>query len=200
MTDNDIVRILTNLIEESIAYSGDTAWDKGEFVRIRELQSDNRGDVGEKFIAEALIAIGHKADISSVTDPAKKHWDVLVDNKIKLEIKTATLGRGKTFQHENIEKDKDFHALVLLDIAPNELYLTCAAKSTLPWTERNSTWTNTSKKMHRRRISSVYKWDLNLADVVDRKIQSLDDIAEAYSHMLATLDAYNQVNYDSKLI
>ena len=187
MTDNDIVRILTDLIEESIAHSGDTAWDKGEFVRIRELQSYNRGDVGEKFIAEALIAIGHKADISPVTDPAKKHWDVLVDSKIKLEIKTATLGRGKTFQHENIEKDKDFHALVLLDIAPNELYLTCAAKSTLPWTERNNIWTNTSKKMHRRRISSVYKWDLNLADVLSRQIRSIEDIKEAYDSMVDSL-------------
>ena len=55
MTDNDIVRILTNLIEESINHSGDTAWDEGEFVRIRKLQLDNRGGVGEKFIAEALV-------------------------------------------------------------------------------------------------------------------------------------------------
>lgn len=187
MTDNNLVEILTNLIEESIAHSGDTAWDEGEFVRIRNLQLDNRGEVGEKFIAEALIAIGHKAEMSPVTDPAKKHWDVLVDDKIKLEVKTATLGSNKVFQHENIEKERDFDAIVLLDIAPDEIYITFAAKSTLPWTQPNSNWTQTSRRMHRRRSSAVYKWDLKLTDVLSRQIKSIDDIKKAYDSMVASL-------------
>lgn len=187
MTDNAIVRILTNLIEESINHSGDTAWDEGEFVKIRKLQLDNRGEVGEKFIAEALVAIGHKAEISPITDPAKKHWDVLVDGTIKLEVKTATLGSNKVFQHENIEKERDFDAIVLLDIAPNEIYITFAAKSTLPWTQPNNNWTKTSRRMHRRRSSAVYKWDLKLTDVLHRQIKSIEDIREAYNNMVDSL-------------
>ena len=183
MTDNSLVEILTNLIEESIAHSGDTAWDEGEFVRIRNLQLDNRGEVGEKFIAEALVAIGHKAEISPITDPAKKHWDVLVGDTIKLEVKTATLGSNKVFQHENIEKERDFDGLVLLDIAPDNIYLTCAAKATLPWTQPNDNWTNTKRKMHRRRASSVYKWDLKLTDVQQRQVQTLEDVKDAFRNL-----------------
>ena len=155
-------------------------WHKaGLFNRLKAISVDSRGKVGEKFIAQCLVALGHKAEINRATDRTSKHWDVLVNNKIKLEIKTATVGKtGRNFQHDNIEKDRDYHALVLLDIAPSAIYVTAAPKDTLPFNKPNALWTVHDKCMHRRAQSIAYKWTLNIKDVENRKAETLDDFCQ----------------------
>lgn len=64
------------------------------------------------------------------------------------------------------------------------------------WTQPNNNWTKTSRRMHRRRSSAVYKWDLKLTDVLHRQIKSIEDIREAYDNMVDSLQqAINCDNY-----
>lgn len=179
--------LLQKIMEQHAKRSRDRGvWAEGGMFRaIRDVQIDNRGEVGEEFVASALSAMGYSTKRNNETDPAKKHWDVLVEDEYKLEVKTASVGSdGKSFQHENLEKDRDYHAVVLVDISPNSVYLTVAPKASLPFTRKNANWTVKPKKMHRRRKSSDYKWDLTLADVEERKIETLDDMEKMFSSVL----------------
>lgn len=158
-------------------------WQNSPFQDIKNLEISRRGDVGEDFVRRVLEQLGYK-----VTDNPSKNddWDLKVNDKIKLEIKTATLGNNK-FQHDNIREKRDFNALILIGIAPNDIYLTCAAKSTLPWDKKAKKWTKRSKKMHYRKDKGEYKWELSLADVKNRKINSVEDFRIAFENMLKDL-------------
>ena len=164
-------------------------WTAGsKFNAIRTLQMDNRGEVGEEFVATVLSVLGYETKYNNETNPTKKHWDILVGGKIKLEVKTASLGQdGKMFQHEEFEKDRNYDAVVLVDIAPNDLYLTVAPKDTLPFVQANDNWTINQKKMHRRRKGISYKWDLSLKDVESRKIETPEDVKRMFNDLLKGL-------------
>ena len=175
---SDIQKLLADRIKQKVrAFREGDVWIAGRFKEIKALSTDSRGELGEDFLAELFEQLGHEVTQTKVTDRTQKHWDILLDGRLKLEVKTATLGKeGRMFQHENIERDRNFDILVLLDIAPDAIYLTLAPKKTLPFNERNSNWTKNPKKMHRRATGIHYKWDLSLRDVEDRKVESLDDL------------------------
>lgn len=180
-------RILVHKLENQ--NSG--AWrPESIYADVLLLNIDNRGQIGEEFIADSLKRQGYEVFFNNETDATNKHWDLKVKNKFTFEIKTATMGRpSPTFQHENIEKDRDYTALVLLDIGPDNMYLTVAPKETLPFTSPNDRWTRTSKKMHRRRTGINYKWTLSLRDVVDREVKTLKDIADMFKPIIGNPDA-----------
>ena len=55
----------------------------------------------------------------------EKDWDIIV-NDIPIEIKMATIGKdGRNFQHERLVKSAKFEALILIDIAPHDIYVSC---------------------------------------------------------------------------
>lgn len=176
-------RVLCSLIENALK-NIDEQWAEGPYVGLRRLQPDNRGEVGEKFLCDLLTSLDYEVELSHETDPTKKHWDLRLNGEVQLEVKTATLGTTKTFQHENLEKDRDFDGVVLLDIAPDKIYLTCAAKSSIPWTSENDRWSINPKKLHRRRQGIAYKWDLHLRDVENRVIETLDDVRKMFEEMM----------------
>lgn len=179
----DIESMLKNIISQKAKEANTKAIWKAEskFKKLLGLTIDTRGSIGEAFIAEALKQASYKVEFNSQTDPRKKHWDIKVNNKYTFEVKTASLGNSaKTFQHENIEKDRDYTALVLLDIGPDEIYLTVAPVDTLPFTIPNNNWTIQKKKMHRRRSAIYLKWDLSLSDVKDRQVKTLDEIVAMF--------------------
>lgn len=177
-------KILEAAIEAKIAASSD-AWKNSRFLGMRHIQIDSRGEVGEVFMRDVLKSLGHHVEVDRTTDPTEKHWDLKVDGSVTLEVKTATMGAGKRpmFQHEHVLKDKKYDGLALVDIAPNDIYLTMAPKDTLPFLKENNIWTRNPKKMHRRMHGVEYKWDLSLKDVEGRKIETLDDIRRAYEKL-----------------
>lgn len=121
-------------------------------------------------MATCLRQTGHKVEIDRTTDPQEKSWDIRVDDTIMIEIKTATQGKKtKTFQHERIMVERPWHALALLDIAPEDIYLTLAPKNTIPVRKANNIWTVNKKKTHMRRSGEI-KWDFSLKDVHLRKV------------------------------
>lgn len=183
----NLADLLNSAIAESLNNPSDPAWKSGEFAQIRSLEIDRRGEVGEIFFAAALQELGYTTYVDRSAKPDQKQWDILVKDEIKLEIKTATASRAK-FQHEHIIRNRDFNALVLVDISPSKIFLTCAAKNTLPWDAPSDKWTVKPKKMVLR-PEGVYKWDLTFADVKDREITTLEQIRIAYETMLNDLSA-----------
>ncbi len=156
-------------------------WHDGKFKKIRSIQTDNRGDVGELFIVHLLKSIGKKVKHTAATNPQLKQWDIVVEtDDLTLEVKTASLGiTTPSFQHENLEKDRNYDGLILLDIAPNNLYLTCLCKECIDW-----------KNPHRRRSSTFYKMDLKLKDVQEREIKTLDDFERIYNEMKDCINSH----------
>jgi len=164
--------LLTGLIRATLRERKDRhGWDDGLFADILKLSIDQRGKVGEQLIEAAL----RKAGVPEVTragklDRTHKHWDIRTAH-MDIEVKTATLGRNiNTFQHESIEKDRQYHALVLLDIAPNDIYLTWLAKDGIDW-----------RSLHRRANSNFYKLDLKLPELESRKVSTIADVLAGYN-------------------
>ena len=174
---NELDDLLINSIERHASQAVvEDVWNSGRFAKIKMLSVDIRGQLGEEFLAEILRQLGCSVEHPKGTDINAQQWDLRVNNKTTLEVKTATVGKnGNNFQHENIYIKRDFDFLVLVDITPNEIYLTPAPKSTLPFSVPNNIWTVRSKKMHLRENGVQYKWDLTLNDVRPRQIRALDD-------------------------
>lgn len=168
----------SHLKNKALHASENNVWaGNNKYNTIRDLAIDLRGELGEEFIADLLRRCGYEVEPNTITDRTKRHWDIKVNGECKMEIKTASRGAKKpTFQHESIERDRDYDVLVLLDIAPNSIYLTFAPKDTLPFNAANKNWSKRSKKMHRRAHGILYKWTLNETDLKDREIKSLDDV------------------------
>ena len=181
---SNLSKLLSNRIDTLIRANESKQWNESEYPQIISLQSDTIGVLGEEFIEELLVKLNHKVERNAIKDRTRKHWDIKVDSKIKCEIKTATLGKNGNFQHENIEKDRDFDALILLDIAPKAIYLTVAPKETLPFTVKDNIYTKNEKKMHRRAHGIQYKWDLSLRDLEDREVKTLKDAKNIFEVIL----------------
>jgi len=169
--------LLTDLIRVTLRERKDRhGWDRGVFGDILKLSIDQRGRVGEELIAKALRAAGVQGVelARGKKDRTNKHWDIHTAG-MDIEVKTATLGRNtNTFQHESIERDRRYHALALLDIAPNDIYLTWKTKDGIDW-----------RALHRRANSSFYKLDLKLSALENNRILTVADVLAGYN---ATLD------------
>lgn len=174
-----IDELLTDIIRATLRERQDRhGWDDGVFADILRLSIDQRGRVGEALLAQALCAAG----VPGVTlaagkkDRTNKHWDIRTAD-MDIEVKTATLGRNtNTFQHESIERDRQYHALALLDIAPNDVYLTWKTKARIDW-----------RALHRRANSNFYKLDLKLSALEGNKIRTVDDVLAGYDAALKEL-------------
>ncbi len=96
-----------------------------------------------------------------------------------VEIKTAALGRNaNSFQHENIERDRQYHALVFIDIAPNEIYMSWHAKSQIDL-----------RALHRRATGIHYKWDTLLSALqVSSKVETTADVMRGYNYIVGVLE------------
>lgn len=157
-------------------------WESSDYKGIRGLQADIRGAVGEDFVAAMLRALGKKVEHTAGTDAKNKHWDMTAD-EITLEIKVASMGsKATTFQHEAIESKRNYDGLIIVDVAPDGVYITCIAKCDIPWDD-----------LHNRRYGEdVYKWTLNRKNMSDRKMETLADFAAAYEKMVERINAEKQ--------
>ena len=108
-------------------------------------------------------------------------YDILVEGHFKVEVKLATRGKmNPTFQHENLKQERDCDAIVLIDVAPDKIYMTCGRKIDLPFRIANDKFTVTRKKMHLR-PKGEFKWDLHLRDVKNREIKTIDDFKRIFN-------------------
>lgn len=163
-----------------------TKWNGSTYESIKDFEIDLRGKIGELLVERLLEDLGVKTESNDETDRTKKHWDIRdLTNGIDIEVKTATEGnKSKTFQFEGFEKSRDYHAVILLGIAPDEMFITCAPKKFLPFGEKDNRYTKNAKKMHRREHGIQYKWTLSRKDMEDRQINTLKDFKNHYETLI----------------
>ena len=176
----NIQSIFLDALEKETSRKRDMhGWEGGIFREILNLPIDNRGEVGEEFVATMLRLLGKEIiHERGIIDRKNKQWDIIADN-IRLEIKTATLGKSAaTFQHENLERNRDWDGLILVDVAPNTIYVKCEAKINIDWSRH-----------HKRVAASVIKYDISLkkAKQENLEVKTLADFSRMYENMVASI-------------
>ena len=105
-------------------------WDKAYFLPIKQSSTSQKGDFGQSIFVDILTAIGCTAIIENngIGD-----YDVLIrrlPTDIKVEVKTATIDVGGSFQFNSIKKGHYLYDYVFcLGISYNELYYDFISKS-----------------------------------------------------------------------
>lgn len=151
-------------------------WDGGIYESILSLSIDERGQLGEELCVEILREKGCNVEYDPNVTAETKGYD-LMSNGIKIEVKLATLGKSTaSFQHESLYPQRDFEGLILIDVAPNDIYLSCIAKKDIKW-----------KELHHRKNSGYYKMDKRLKDILDKKIKTIDDFYKSYLKMVSNI-------------
>jgi len=119
--------ILLNKIREIIARKPKTKfqWFNSLYEKIQFVSLDDKGDIGEEITYDILKSKGCEVEYSKGVTGATKGWDVK-SNGIKIEVKLATITVGSGgFQHENLEAQRDYDAILFIDVAPNEVFFNC---------------------------------------------------------------------------
>ena len=107
------VDLLVSIIKE---HAPEDIWQDSTLIGYRMLGNTNRGEIGEEFIRRYLTQNG--LEVSNGNRTSKT--DVRV-NRLKFEIKTASLGANQTFQFNHVRLDRDYDYLLCLGICPNEV-------------------------------------------------------------------------------
>jgi len=165
-------------------------WENAIYGDMRRVQIDKRGAIGESFIENILTKLGIDIERTDTTDRTLKHWDIRdKTNNVDLEVKIATLGANqRTFQYESFERDRNYHAVILVGVVPNDIYLKCIPKFQIPFKKANDIFTKTKRALHHRGHGIQYKWTLNLTDFKESElIKTLNDFQHSYQVMLDTI-------------
>lgn len=172
----EIKEIVTNVIAE-VTKANPSSWAGSDFAGVKLVEIDNRGDIGELIVVKMLRALGRDVSYNPGATSEDKNWDLICDDFF-YEVKTATLGKDEiTFQHENIYKTRQYDGLIFVDIAPNDLYVSCFDKRSIDW-----------RSLHHRKDSVFYKWDTHLKEtrknpVLQNRITQLSDFQEKFENM-----------------
>lgn len=107
------VELMFQVIRENVPRD---IWRGSPLIEYRRLGNTNRGEVGEQFIRRYLLANGigtGNGNRTSATDMTIGHS--------RIEVKTASLGAGGTFQFNHIRLDKRYDYLICLGVCPHEI-------------------------------------------------------------------------------
>jgi|TARA_B110000259_G_scaffold78144_1_gene91619 hypothetical protein len=134
--------------------------------RHHELKISSRtalGDFGEERLCKALCDRGVKA---SIVNKGKGDFDILLENGIRLEVKTATEDTSGNYQFNGIKIDNTNYDYVLcLGVAPNDLFINmwskehCVENLSVPMTRGGSDGYKLSAGV--RRGSRVRNWEVH---------------------------------------
>ena len=150
---NDIQKIARSAIAEVVKARkpAKTAWAGSPLAELMRMEIDSRGSAGELLVVKLLKESGREVVYNQDKTAEDKHWDFMCGG-FRYEVKTATVGKdGKTFQHENVFRTRQYDGLIFVDIAPREIYISMWAKAAIRW-----------RDVHSRKDSPFYKWDTSL--------------------------------------
>lgn len=132
---------MTNYIKEKILYLIDKEYTKktnwkptDTYVKFRHLQIDQRGRIGEHLIEDIFKEFGSQVKYK---DNQTGDYDIIINN-YRMEIKTASLDGSNNFQHEGIKDSDKWDAIIFVDVAPNNVYITIVDKSEFKFGLTNS--------------------------------------------------------------
>lgn len=192
---------MTNYIKEKILYLIDnedtkqTNWKPTDtYFKFRQLQIDQRGRIGEHLIKNIFKDFGSQVEYD---DDKPGDYDIIINN-YRMEIKTASLDVNNKFQHEGIKDSDKWDAIIFVDVAPNNLYITIVDKSEFKFGLTNSKEPEVKygvvfingieHKMHYRSKNGSnatgrgYKLDFKLKNLKETK--TIDDIKQLINKYL----------------
>lgn len=171
-----IIKIIED--EYNIQVECDCLWDNSPYKKINELKANNVGKVGEKILLQICIENNIKCTIDGSQTKqigGGVCGDGFINNK-SIEVKTARLGKGKTFQFELGEHPWNANYMSFVCITPKNIYL-CLLKN---FTKDHYLIKNRTakpyfnKKITRRKETSkdgsgAFKLTLREQDIIDCK-------------------------------
>ena len=158
------------------------------YLPIRELTNDETGDIGELLVEKIFRKYKFDVEYTRAETAKEKDWDIIVKDggkKVKIEIKTATLGNtAETFQHENIDKNRKYDALLILDFAPTDLYCCIAWKKDIKFNKlsRLPKRNKLDTSIHQYEASNLIKFK----KCVSGKLKIENDLVKLYRKFLKT--------------
>jgi hypothetical protein len=108
-----------------------TIWDGSEYEDVKKSNNTAKGDFGEKVTSKILSNIGLA---SKIVNKGKGDFDILINEKLKIEHKLATLDTKKKFQFNGIKKYIDYDYVFCLGVSPNKLWFKIISKD---WCNNN---------------------------------------------------------------
>jgi len=166
----DFVKIL-NEEKKSQDDDDDRIWKGCPFEPIQYLKPNNVGSFGEKIINLLCEKMDISSNINGNKTKAQNIGDGIINNK-SIEIKTARMGKNKTFQHELGEFPWKSDYLLFVDITPKnifiiimknftqEFYLYDSNRKALPYFKN---------KITRRKDKGNFKFTLSLKQICKKK-------------------------------
>ena len=107
------IDLMVQVISE---HSPKSIWTGSPLEGYRRLGNTNRGQIGEEFIRQYLIAASIPVGNGSRVTPT----DLLIAGK-RFEVKTASLGANGTFQFNHVRLDRTYNYLLCLGICPEKI-------------------------------------------------------------------------------
>jgi hypothetical protein len=155
----DIINEEMNIIESRVQ----TKWVGSRHYGLKIASRTALGDFGEAILCKALCNRGIKA---LIVNKGKGDFDILLENGIKIEVKTATEDSNGNYQFNGIKKnDVDYDYVLCLGIAPDDLFINmwskehCVENLSVPMTRGGSDGYKLSAGV--RRGSRVRNWEVN---------------------------------------
>jgi len=117
-------------------------WAGSKYEQAKIADRTSLGDFGERIVSTIFNSYGLK---SKIVNKGKGDYDILVEDRIRVEVKTATEDTSKNFQFNGIKKTGvEYDYVFCLGITPNDLYINmwtmeeCVRRLTVPMTRDGS--------------------------------------------------------------
>lgn len=157
--------MLRNIVKKFITLQDErNIWKNSQFEGIDRLKIDYVGKIGEQYLHQLLSKLNISNDINGLKNRkvGGGKGDGLINNKY-VEIKTARLGIGNSFQHELGENPWNADFMLFLDISPNDIYLTILPNLTLEEYEMGCKYSSfPTKKITKRKNKGNFKFDTTI--------------------------------------
>lgn len=184
--ESNYKNLLLEIIEEKYKEDGlDKKNLENIFWKIVEFDINSIGFIGEKFVKEVLKL----NNITFVLNEKNIHteYDVLLNNGIKIEIKTARLGKeGKKFQFNGINPHYNFDYLICLGISKENVFYKMFSKKRdfkLSTLENESIYKiKVNKKL--KKLTQVNPQNNNVNLKLTLKIEEMEEISKITNNLL----------------
>ena len=116
---------LINEGREEVAISLQNKWVDSENENLKKASCSDLGNFGEDLIVKIFKRHGLKA---RRVNNGIGEFDIIVEEKITLEGKTATEDTSGGFQWNGIKKNVDYDYVICLGVSPNDFYINMWSK------------------------------------------------------------------------
>ena len=125
MKSNDFEDLINEGLEQ-VALSLQNKWVGSKNENLKNAPTSTLGNFGEDLIVKIFKRFGHEAER---VNNGIGEYDILVNEKIRLEGKTATEDTNDSFQFNGVKKNGvEYDKVICLGVGPDQLYINMWSK------------------------------------------------------------------------